>query len=94
MLVFLRYSAVTLFRAILDLNKLELIVTRMSYPLGTSALVLAQIPLIFDPQGKVFSNPKLFSNLIFPVVLGSILFYSLLGPKVMVYQLKEDNKEE
>ncbi len=95
MLIVIRFIIGTIVGIALKFDKLELIMTRLIYPLGTSALVFAQLPAIYDPEGKVFSDPNIFSNMIFPVVIGSILFYSLIAPQIMTWQIgKERDKED
>jgi len=56
---------------------------RLTYPLGTSALVFATLPLVYDTEGVVFTDPHLYTNLVFPVVLGTIVFSSLIGPIIL-----------
>ena len=94
LLIVIRLIAGTAVGIALNFEKIEMVMTRLTYPLGTSALVFAQLPVLYDPEGKAFADPNIFSNIIFPVVLGSILFYSLIAPQIMKLQLKEDTKEE
>jgi NhaP-type Na+/H+ or K+/H+ antiporter len=65
---------------------------RLTYPLGTSALVFATLPLVYDPEGLVFTDPHLYTNLVFPVVLGTIVFSSLIGPIILRTIKKTDSE--
>ncbi len=80
MIIILRVIAGMMLEWISDLDSLEMGVIKLTYPLGTSALVFAQLPLLYDSEGVVFTDPHLFTNLVFPVVLGTILFSALAGP--------------
>jgi cell volume regulation protein A len=80
MIIVIRFFAGTVLGRLSDIEDIEIDIIRVTYPLGTSALVFAQLPLIYDPQGTVFTDPNIFTNLVFPVVLGTIIFYSLIGP--------------
>jgi NhaP-type Na+/H+ or K+/H+ antiporter len=80
MIIILRVIAGIMLEWVSDLDSLETGVIKLTYPLGTSALVFAQLPLLYDFEGVVFTNPHLFTNLVFPVVLGTILFSALAGP--------------
>lgn len=92
LLVIVRFLVSSWVSKVLDFTDIEKNVTSLCYPLGTSALVFAQLPLIYDPNKVAITNPQIFPNLVFYVVLGSILFYSLIAPIVMK-QLLEDKKE-
>jgi hypothetical protein len=80
MIIVIRFFAGTVLGRLSDIEDIEIDIIRVTYPLGTSALVFAQLPLIYDPQGTVFTDPNIFTNLVFPVVLGTIIFSSLIGP--------------
>lgn len=80
MIILLRFIAGTVLEWFSDLEPMETGVIKLTYPLGTSAFVFAQLPLLYDSEGVVFTDPHLFTNLVFPVVLGTILFSVLAGP--------------
>ena len=88
LLIIVRFLVSTGVSNILDFKEVEKNVTRLCYPLGTSALVFAQLPLIYDPNKIAITNPQIYPNLVFYVVLGSILFYSLIAPIIMKRILK------
>ena len=88
LLIIVRFLVSTGVSNILDFKEVEKNVTRLCYPLGTSALVFAQLPLIYDPNKIAITNPQIYPNLVFYVVLGSILFYSLIAPIIMKRKLK------
>jgi cell volume regulation protein A len=89
-----RYLVGTAVGNILDFSPEELIVSRLSFPLGTSALVFSQLPLIYDPQQRAIQNPNLYPNLVFPVVLGTVLFTSVIAPFLMRMQLERADSEK
>jgi NhaP-type Na+/H+ or K+/H+ antiporter len=94
LLILIRLIAGTAVGLALNFERIETVMTRLTYPLGTSALVFAQLPVLYDPEGEAFADPNIFSNMVFPVVLGSILFYSIIAPLIMKLQLKEDTKKD
>lgn len=80
MILVLRFFSGTVLERFSDLEPMETGIIKLTYPLGTSALVFAQLPLLYDAEGIVFTDPHLFTNLVFPTVLGTILFSALAGP--------------
>ncbi|MBD3173087.1 hypothetical protein GF326_11505 [Candidatus Bathyarchaeota archaeon] len=89
LLIIVRFLVSSGVSNILDFTEVEKNVTRLCYPLGTSALVFAQLPLIYDPNKIAITNPQIYPNLVFYVVLGSIMFYSLIAPIIMKKILKD-----
>ncbi len=87
MIIVMRFISGSIIGFISNLSSEQIDVIRMTYPLGTSALVFSQLPLIYDVEGVVFSDPHLYTNIIFPVVLGTIIFSSLLGPIIFKQRL-------
>jgi hypothetical protein len=67
----------------------EKVISRIVYTLGTSTLVLSQLPLIFDPEMTIFTNPSIYSELCFPIVLGSVIFVAIASPIIAKSQLRE-----
>jgi cell volume regulation protein A len=80
MIIVMRFISGSITGLIYDFSSEQIDVIRLTYPLGTSALVFSQLPLIYDVEGVVFNDPHLYTNIIFPVVLGTIIFSSLIGP--------------
>jgi cell volume regulation protein A len=93
LIIALRFLSAELTGVFTDLGGRELRITSLVYPLGTSAFVFSQLPSIYDPGGQVIQNPDLYSNIVFPVVLGTILFTALLVPRILGHVLKNDGDE-
>jgi cell volume regulation protein A len=55
--------------------------------IGVMALMLAV--RYADGEGAVFRNPGIYSDLCFPIVLGTIVFVSILGPVIARWQLRD-----
>jgi len=49
---------------------------------------MSQLPSIYDPERLFFPNPEIYTNLCFPIVIGTVIFGALLGPLVAKRQLK------
>lgn len=60
----------------------EKTLSQVVYASGLPAFVMSQLPVLFDPNHLYFKNPEIFSNLCMPIVLGTILFSGILGPKL------------
>ena len=63
--------------------------SQVVYASGLPAFVMSQLPTIFDPTHEFFKNPQLFPNLCMPIVLGTILYSGLVGPKLAQNALKK-----
>jgi cell volume regulation protein A len=87
MIIVMRFISGSIIGLIYDFSSDQIDVIRLTYPLGTSALVFSQLPLIYDVEGVVFKDPHLYTNIIFPVVLGTIVFSSLIGPVIFKQRL-------
>ena len=83
MIISIRFFTGTLVANFFKLNELDKDIIRLTYPLGTSALVFSQLPSLYDPSHQTFRNPLLFTNLVFQVVLGTIIFSSLIAPIII-----------
>ena len=94
LIIVLRYIIASGIGYLFNFSDRELIISRLSFPLGTSALVLSQLPLIYDPQQMVVTNPEIYSNLVFFVVLGTVIFSALLGPNLAKWKLDQKMKKE
>lgn len=83
MIVVIRYFIGLIVGKASNFNAPDIEVIRFTYPLGTSAVVFAQLPSIYDSEQVVFTDPLLFTNLVFPVVLGTIIFSALFTPLII-----------
>jgi len=79
-LAFIRFIVVTTVSAGLRFTKVESTLTKLIFANGLPALVMSQLPSIYDPQRQFFSNPEIYTNLCFPIVIGTVIFGALLGP--------------
>ena len=83
MIILLRFISGSIVGKIFDLDPHETRILRLTYPLGTSALVFATLPILYDPERVFFTDPHIYTNLVFPVVLGTIIFSALIGPLIL-----------
>jgi cell volume regulation protein A len=65
----------------------ERIISRVVYALGTSTLVMSQLPTIFDPEKVFIVNPEIYTDLCFPIVLGTVIFAAIVSPYIARKQL-------
>lgn len=77
-----RYGLVELLCGELGFSHEEKTLSQVVYASGLPAFVMSQLPLIFDPTQLYFTDPQLFPNLCMPIVLGTILYSGLVGPKL------------
>ncbi len=54
--------------------------TRFFFIEGVSSLVLSQFVVKYDPSGVYLAEPQLFTNMVVPIVLLSIIFSSVIAP--------------
>lgn len=66
----------------------EMVLSRLIFLQGTSALVISQLPIYWDPGRDHFQNPEIYTNLCFPIVFATIIFVSILGPVLAKRQLR------
>mgnify|MGYP001817828066 FL=1 len=50
---------------------------------------MSQLPRIWDPEMAVFTDPKVFSDLCYPIVIITLVFVSILGPVIARRQLRD-----
>ncbi|MCW4050335.1 MAG: hypothetical protein NWE89_11440 [Candidatus Bathyarchaeota archaeon] len=78
----IRFIVVSVVGRLQGFTDIEVAVTRMVFIRGTGTLVFSQFPSKYDSLGLVFTNPDMFTDLVVPIVLMSILFSSFLAPLV------------
>ncbi|UCH37549.1 MAG: cation:proton antiporter [Candidatus Bathyarchaeota archaeon] len=83
----MRYGIVTVIGRILRFSQQERVLVRVIFALGLPAFVISQLPTLFDPEKQYFLNPRIYTNLTMPIVLGTILFSALVGPVIAKRQL-------
>jgi cell volume regulation protein A len=86
-LLLVRFVTASGVSRIMKFTKEEKVISRLVFTLGTSTLVMSQLPSIYDP-GKLFIlNQDIFPDICFPVVLGTVIFGALVSPKIARRQL-------
>jgi cell volume regulation protein A len=76
----IRFVAVSLISPVLKFTKVESTLTRLIFANGLPALVMSQLPSIYDPERQYFLNPEIYTNLCFPIVIGTVVFGAVMGP--------------
>lgn len=89
LLAVIRFTAVTIVSQTLGFTIGESMITKLVFASGLSALVMSQLPSIFDPEGLFFNSPEIFTNLCFPIVIGTVLFGALFAPVIAKRRLTE-----
>jgi len=89
LLAAIRYVAVTLVSGALKFSKVESTLTKLIFANGLPALVMSQLPSIYDPERIFFPAPEIYTNLCFPIVIGTVIFGAMLGPIIAKKLLKE-----
>ena len=79
----MRYVLVELLNKPLMLTKTEKVFSQGVYASGLPAFVMSQLPLIFDPDKLHFNNPGIYPDIAMPIVLGTILYSSFIGPIIV-----------
>jgi len=88
LLIAVRYGVASAVGQIMGFTLEEKVISRIVFTLGTSTLVMSQLPLIFDPGMTYLTNPGIYSDLCFPIVLGTVIFASVASPIIAKRQLK------
>jgi NhaP-type Na+/H+ or K+/H+ antiporter len=83
MIILVRFFSGSIIGHSFELPEADVELISLTYPLGTSALVFSQLPLLYDTERVVFTNPLYYVNIVFPVVLGTIIFSSLVAPYIL-----------
>jgi hypothetical protein len=96
-IIALRYISATAIGHLLGFTKVELVISRLSFPLGTSALVFSQLPLLYDPQRIAVTNPEIYTYIVFPIVMATLIYTSLataiIGKRQLISRPKTKKKE-
>ena len=83
-----RYVVATGVSKLLMFTDGEKVFSRVVYMQGASALIFAQLPIVFDPERLSFKAPEIFGDLCFPIIIGTVIFVSVLGPLIARRQLR------
>jgi cell volume regulation protein A len=88
LLILVRFIIGTAVGDLMRFTNEEKVISRLVFTLGTSTLVMSQLPRILDPKMLVIRNPTIYTDLCFPVVLGTVAFAALFSPIIARKQLK------
>ena len=88
LLILVRFIIGTAVGGLMHFTNEEKVISRLVFTLGTSTLVMSQLPKILDPNMLVISNPAIYTDICFPVVLGTVAFAALVSPIIARRQLK------
>ncbi|MBN1682669.1 cation:proton antiporter [Candidatus Bathyarchaeota archaeon] len=94
----IRYVIVDGLSKIVKFELEEIILSRIIFSQGLPALVMSQLPRIFDKNQTFFKNPEIFVSICVPVVLITVMYNAILGPMLVKNQFKQngissENKE-
>lgn len=76
----IRFIAVDTSTRVMKFDLVEKTLFRFVFAQGLPALIMSQLPFIFDPDRKFFQNPELYTDLCFIIVLGTVIYGAFLGP--------------
>ena len=76
----MRFGLVEIISKPLRFTTTEKVFSQGMYASGLPAFVMSQLPLIFDPDKLHFMNPGIYPDIAMPIVLGTILYSSFVGP--------------
>ena len=89
LLFIVRYVVASGVGRAMGLTREEGVLSKMVFSLGTTTLVLSQLPAVMDPERVYFMRPEIYSDLCIPIVLGTILFASIATPAIVRRRLKK-----
>jgi NhaP-type Na+/H+ or K+/H+ antiporter len=79
-IILVRYITASILGRAQGVPNEEMAYTRFFFIQGAGSLVLTQFVTKYDPTGANFPSPEIFTNIVVPVVLMSILFTSVVAP--------------
>jgi cell volume regulation protein A len=82
-----RYVVATGVGRFMKFTREEIVISRFIFTLGTSTIVMSQLPIIFDPNRLHFFKPEIYPDLCMPIVIGTVLFTAIVGPVIAKKQL-------
>ena len=88
LIILVRYITATILGKIQGVSDQEVAYTRFFFIQGAGSLVLTQFVTKYDPNGIYFPSPEIFTNIVVPVVLMSILFTSIVAPLLAKKQIQ------
>ena len=88
LIILVRYITATILGKVQGVPEEEVVYTRFFFIQGAGSLVLTQFVTKYDPTGSYFPNSEIFTNIVIPVVLMSILFTSIVAPFLAQKQIQ------
>jgi cell volume regulation protein A len=82
LIMIIRFLIVKMIGGALLFNREEIVLSQVVYASGLPAFVMSQLPMIFDPGKEFFVNPGIYPDLCMPIVLGSVIYSSLVGENI------------
>lgn len=79
LLMAIRFLVVQFLYPAIGLTREEKVLSQVIYASGLPAFVMSQLPLIYDPDGLYFANSAIYPDLCMPIVLGTVIFSSVVG---------------
>ena len=85
-----RYICASLLSPLIGLSPGEKVVSRLIFMQGITALVLSQLPTLLAPELQAkFTDLTIYENLLYPVVIVTLIIVSIFGPIIALRQLEE-----
>ena len=94
LIIFVRFIIASILGKFQGLASEDVAHSRIFFIQGVSSLVLTQFITKYDPGSEFFAHPQLFTNLVIPIVLASIIFSSLIAPMITSIQVSEEPDTE
>ena len=80
LIIIVRYITVSVIGAVQGIPAKQIRYTRLFFIQGASSLVLSQFVVKYDPSGAHLANIGVFTSVVIPIVLLSIIFSSIVAP--------------
>ena len=83
----IRFISASITAFIMNFSKTERALSRFIFAHGLPALIMSQLPAIYDPNKQYFLAPEMYTNLCFIIVLGTVIYGAVLGPYIVKKRL-------
>jgi len=83
----IRFVAATIAGSIMKFTKVERVLSRSIFAHGLPALVMSQLPSIYDPNKQYFLAPEIYINFCFVIAISTVLYGAILGPIIAKKEL-------
>jgi cell volume regulation protein A len=92
LLMVIRFILVPGLSRIIPFNVDEKIMSQFVFAMGLPTFVMSQLPVIYDPLGRFFSNPSIYPDLCMPIVLGTVIYGALVAPMAVTQGLRAQSQ--